>query len=315
MKSILITYILMSISTYAYDIITPIPIQSIYDNDKALLGKKLFYDVQLSGDANISCSSCHRLDQGGASHRRYPLSGDGHVGVLNSPTVLNTIYSFTHMRDGSAHSLQEQVLLSIQSPAQMGADIESVVTRLRLDDDYQREFAKSYPDAITSDNIVDAIVEFEKALTTPNSRFDKYLRGEKSAISKYEIEGYRLFIANGCTSCHNGVNIGSNLYQRVGIAKQYTHSEIDSKHELGRFNITKNIDDKYMVKVPTLRNIELTAPYLHNGSLSNLRITVNFMLEYQVGILTNPDDILKIVAFLRTLTGENPKIMQGNDEK
>jgi len=315
MKLTLALSIFASLSILASDVITPIPLTHGYDRDKALLGKMLFHDVRLSRDNSISCSSCHLLDQGGVNSTKYSIGVDGQKGTLNSPTVLNAVYNLTQMRAGSAKNLQEQAHMAITNPIEMDTDMKSIVSKLNLDSKYRRKFIKMYSDAITGENILDAIAEFEKALTTPNSRFDRYLRGEQDAMNAYELEGYRLFKENGCTSCHNGVNIGSNLYQRIGISREFIHHDSDSSHELGRFNVTQKIDDKFMVKVPTLRNIDLTAPYLHNGSLSNLRSVVSFMLEYQVGVVDNQDETLKIVAFLKTLTGQTPEILKSDNEK
>lgn len=163
-----------------------------------------------------------------------------------------------------------------------------------------------YSDTIKKEYIIDAIVEFEKALITPNSKFDRYLKGESTILSHIEKEGFKLFKSYGCISCHNGVNIGGNLFQKVGIVKQIPNEN----RYLGRYNVTKNEEDKYFYKVPTLRNIELTAPYLHSGEIKTLREAVMFMMEYQIGVKPNNVDITHIMAFLRTLTGNKPKIME-----
>lgn len=312
-RSIVVIFFLMS--SLMSDTITAIPLDNSYDKKKAYLGKKLFYDVRLSGDNSISCSNCHNLYQGGANSTKYSFGVGGQMGHINTPTVFNAVYNFAQMWEGSAKNLKEQALMPITNPIEMNATVRDVVFKLKQDIKYKKEFDEIYDDSITGDNILDAIAEFEKALTTPNSRFDKYLRGDKSAISKYEADGYRLFKEYGCISCHNGVNLGSNLYQTIGVVKPYTDKSIDAKYNLGRYNFTKKVDDKYMFKVPTLRNIELTAPYLHNGSLKDLKSVVKFMLEYQVGVSISEDNINKLVAFLKTLTGEKPYILRSKNEK
>ena len=290
---------------YASDLIEPIPLELDYDKPKALLGKKLFHDKRLSRDNTISCESCHRLEEGGDDNLQYSFGVDGQVGTINSPTVFNAHYNFVQFWDGRAKDLKAQARHPIENPIEMGISMDIVLKKLQQDVGYRSQFKALYDDGLTKDNILDAIVEFEKALITPNARFDQYLRGDKTALTQEEREGFELFKENGCISCHNGVNIGGNLYQKVGIMKTY----IDDQNIQGRYSITKNEKDKYFFKVPTLRNIALTEPYLHDGSQKSLEEVVKFMLRYQLGMPSEKDEIKKITAFLRTLTGENPKIM------
>lgn len=198
------------------------------------------------------------------------------------------------------------MLIPLHNPNEMNSDIHKVVEKLKKSQEYKNLFQKVYSDTIKKEYIIDAIVEFEKALITPNSKFDRYLKGESTILSHIEKEGFKLFKSYGCISCHNGVNIGGNLFQKVGIVKQIPN---ENKY-LGRYNVTKNEEDKYFYKVPTLRNIELTAPYLHSGEIKTLREAVMFMMEYQIGVKPNNVDITHIMAFLRTLTGNKPKIME-----
>lgn len=198
------------------------------------------------------------------------------------------------------------MLIPLHNPNEMNSDIHKVVEKLKKSQEYKNLFQKVYNDTIKKEYIIDAIVEFEKALITPNSKFDRYLKGESTILSHIEKEGFKLFKSYGCISCHNGVNIGGNLFQKVGIVKQIPN---ENKY-LGRYNVTKNEEDKYFYKVPTLRNIELTAPYLHSGEIKTLREAVMFMMEYQIGVKPNNVDISHIMAFLRTLTGNKPKIME-----
>ncbi|MEA1915196.1 MAG: cytochrome c peroxidase [Campylobacterota bacterium] len=297
------------------EVITPIPFKIEYDKSKAVLGKKLFSDTRLSKDDTVSCASCHILQSGGDGDMQYSFGIDGQIGVLNSPTVLNAVFNFSQMMDGAAKDLNNQIHFPITNPIEMGTNYEDIISKLKKDKEYQDLFKKNYDQGINKESINDAITQFQSALITPNSRFDQYLRGDKSALSEEELEGFNLFKKNGCTACHNGVNIGSNLYQRVGILKPYVHDESDTTHELGRYNVTKKEHDKYLIKVPTLRNIELTAPYLHNGKMKTLKSAVDFMLRYQVGIKPDNEDTQKIVKFLKTLTGDTPHILRQYNEK
>lgn len=185
----------------------------------------------------------------------------------------------------------------------MGTNFNEVVLKLKNDDFYKKEFNRLYKNGMVEENIKDAIVEFEKALTTPNSKFDRYLRGEKNSLNKDELKGYTLFKDYGCISCHNGVNIGGNIMQKIGILEKF------NTDDYGLYNITKNEEDKYYFKVPSLRNIELTSPYFHDGRVNTLDEAVKVMLQLQVGFPLEEENIENIVKFLKTLTGEKPKII------
>lgn len=311
----IILLLTISLVNIIAEVITPIPLDIAYDKQKATLGKKLFYDTKLSKDNTVSCQSCHLLSNGGDGDIQYSFGVNGSVGVLNSPTVLNAVFNFSQMRDGSAKDLADQVHFPITNPIEMGSSYKDIIIKLKKDEEYQRLFKNSYEEGINKENINDALAQFQTALITPNARFDRYLKGDKDALDSDEIDGFNLFKSNGCTACHNGVNIGSNLYQKIGILTPYLDADEDEKHELGRYNFTKKEHDKHLVKVPTLRNIALTAPYLHNGSLETLNHVVRFMLRYQVGIEQSDENVKKIVKFLKTLTGDTPIILKKNFEK
>lgn len=307
-QSLLFIFLLFN-NLYGVGLITPIPIDFEYDEQKAHLGKKLFHDSRLSGNNNISCASCHILSDGGDDNISLARGIEGQVGIRNSPTVLNSRYNFTQFWDGRAKDLQEQAEGPVLNPIEMNSSFKEIIEKLSQDQEYKTLFNSIYEDGITALNITEAIAEFEKALVTPNSKFDQYLRGDKSALTKDEKEGYKLFQNYGCIACHNGVNIGGNLFQKIGVIKNFSVSP----KEFGRFSITKDEKDKQVFKVPSLRNIELTAPYFHDGSILTLKEAVSTMLDYQVGIVLDEQDIDKIVVFLKTLTGESPKIMQENN--
>ncbi len=303
MQKLLIIITLIS-SLYSSDLISPIPTNEDYDINKALLGKKLFHEKRLSVDNTISCASCHIITEGGDDNRKFSIGVNNKKGNVNSPTVLNSRYNLSQFWDGRAKDLKEQALGPIHNPLEMNNDFKNIISKLKNDDYYKNAF-KIYKDGMTQDNILDAIVEFEKALVTPHSKFDRYLLGDKDILSTEEKEGFELFKDYGCISCHNGVNIGGNLYQKMGIIKEY---KIKSGN-LGRYNVTKNEEDKYYFKVPTLRNIEHTSPYMHDGSEENLKETIKVMIEYQVGIIPTDEEIYKIELFLKTLNGNTPVIM------
>ena len=297
-------YLLLSVGLFSQELITPIPLTPQYDYEKALLGKKLFFDTRLSHDNTISCASCHFLDEGGDDNIAVSIGIDGKKGVRNTPTVLNAVYNVNQFWDGRAKDLKEQIKGPIHTSFEMGSSFDEIIEKLSKDSDYRKRFGSLYRDLITGDNISDAIAEFEKTLITPNARFDKFLRGDKKALNADELNGYRIFKEYGCISCHNGVNIGGNLMQKMGALEKYETSDF------GRFNITKKEIDRYYFKVPSLRNVELTAPYSHDGSITTLKSAVEIVLKYQVGIHLKDKEVEDIVKFLKTLTGESVKIIE-----
>lgn len=281
--------------------LVPIPTNVKVDDKKVALGEKLFFDKILSKDKTLSCASCHNLQHNGADTTQYTEGIEGKFGFFNVPTVYNAVYNFRQFWDGRAKNLKEQALNPITNPFEMGNSLPVVLYELKENSDYPRLFKAIYKDGITENNLADVLAEYEKTLITPNSRFDQYLRGELNTLSIKELEGYRLFKTKGCISCHNGVNIGGNLYNKFGIFK-------DAKsRELGRYNSTHKEQDKYVFKVPSLRNIALTAPYMHDGRAETLEDAVNIMSKYQLGRPMQKDELESIVLFLETLTGEFPQ--------
>ena len=299
MKLIIIIFILLS-NILARDI-TPIPLKVTDVNPaKVKLGKKLFFDPILSKNNTIACVNCHILSDGGDDNRQFSIGINGQIGNINSPTVFNARYNFVQFWNGRAKDLQDQAKGPIENPIEMGNTFSNLIKTLK-NSPYKAEFDSIYKDGITKENITDAIAEYKKTLITPDAPFDKYLRGDKNAITKIQKEGYELFKSKGCISCHNGINIGGNLYAKFGVFKQA------KSKSLGRYEVTKNPLDKYFFKVPTLRNIARTSPYLHDGRYKTLNDVVKFMIEYQLGRKAKQEDIDKIVAFLVSLTGKFPK--------
>ncbi len=280
--------------------ITPLPRSVLVNPVKVQLGKALFFDPILSADGTISCASCHDLYNGGDDGQRFSIGIRGQRGTINAPTVLNALFNFRQFWDGRAKDLQEQAAGPIVNPVEMGNNFPDLIEKLKHSP-YQAQFAEIYDEGITQATITDAIAEFEKTLITPDAPFDRYLRGEKDAITEEQKEGYALFRLKGCIACHHGRNVGGNMYNKFGIIQR-----VDDDN-LGRYNITKNPSDKYFFKVPSLRNVTKTAPYFHNGSAKNLRAAVVFMAKYQVGRPISADEVDKIVAFLHALEGNIPE--------
>lgn len=281
----------------AIEVITPIPLNVNIDVKKADLGKELFFDVRLSKDDTISCHSCHLLNQGGVDNKKLSVGVEGKLSIINTPTVFNSSFSFTQFWNGRSKNLHEQVFGPISDPNEMAMSFEELEIKLRKTD-YLKKFFSIYKDGITINNIADAIVEYEKTLITPNSPFDKYLRGDETAISDKAKRGYQIFKEQGCIACHHGRNVGGNLYAKFGVV-----SEVETKSK-GRYEVTKNEEDLYYFKVPSLRNIELTYPYLHDGRFETLEDTVKFMANYQLGKSLDKEQISDIISFLVSLTGE-----------
>ena len=280
--------------------IVPLPASVKVDTKKAELGKKLFFDPVLSVDNTISCSTCHDLKNGGDDGLKYSFGIEGKEGDINSPTVYNVVYNFRQFWNGRAKNLAQQAKGPILNPVEMGNSFKHLIKTLK-ETKYKKEFQNIYVDGITEENIVDAIAEYEKTLITPNSPFDKYLRGDVSAITKQQKEGYELFKSKGCIACHHGINIGGNLYNKFGVMQ-------DAKSKrFGRYEVTKREMDRYYFKVPSLRNIEKTAPYLHDGRFKTLDEVVKFMAYYQLGHIITQSEVDKIVAFLHSLNGELPE--------
>ncbi|MFY9089873.1 cytochrome-c peroxidase [Arcobacter aquimarinus] len=293
----IIFILFFNVILFSKEPITPIPLEIDFDKEKANLGKELFFDPILSKDNTISCHSCHILEQGGDDNLQFSFGVDGKVGNMNSPTVFNSTFNFVQFWDGRAKNLQEQVQGPITNEVEMSHTFEEIIKILN-NTEYKEKFRKIYKDGVTKNNITDSLAQFQKTLITPNSPFDKYLRGDKNAISKEQKQGYELFKNQGCIACHHGVNVGGNLYAKFGLISEL---QSDSK---GRYEVTKNELDKYYFKVPTLRNIELTSPYLHDGRIEELEDVVKFMAHYQLGKSLSEEEAKKIVLFLKSLTGD-----------
>jgi cytochrome c peroxidase len=282
---------------------TPIPQPPALDPRRLALGEKLFKEVKLSADNTLACVSCHDLGRGGVDRQKVSTGVGGAKGEINAPTVFNSSLSFVQFWNGRAATLEEQAAGPIHNPLEMASDWKIILPKLQADPDYVDEFSFAYRDGLTSANILNALATFERSLLTPDSRFDRYLRGE-IALSKEEQTGYRLFRDLGCAACHQGVLLGGNMYQRFGVLREYYRDKTPNKADLGRYNVTSQEADRHVFKVPSLRNIALTAPYFHDASASTLEEAVTIMGRYQLGRELAAQDVQHIVAFLHTLTGQ-----------
>jgi cytochrome c peroxidase len=285
------------------------PVEGL-NEDKVALGKKLFHDKNLSGDGTISCSSCHTISEGGDDGQVTSTGINHQEGPINSPTVLNAHLNVDQFWDGRADDLQSQASGPIANDVEMGSSMTATIDYLDDVEPYSAAFQEIYDGEITEETVTDAIAEFEKTLTTPNAPFDQWLQGDDSALSEQERRGLQTFIDVGCPTCHVGPGLGGTMYQKMGLVKDYFEmrgGEITDA-DLGRYNVTEKESDKHRFKVPLLRNIELTAPYFHDGSRESLDEAVKIMADIQLGQDLSEQQVDDIVAFLESLTGDLPDI-------
>lgn len=285
--------------------IQAIPVNIAINSNKVALGEKLFQDVRLSKDKQVSCLSCHSFSMGGADRRARSIGVSGALTYVNTPTVFNSRFNFRFNWDGKFENLFEHLDALMSNPKTMGIEWDKTIQMLQQDSDYARLFKQIYSDGLTKTNIKDAIVAYELSLYTPNSRFDRYLQGERQALTADEQKGYQLFKAYGCISCHQGVNVGGNMFQPFGAIGNYFADRGNiTEADYGRYNVTKKEADRYVFRVPSLRNVALSAPYFHDGSAKTLEQAIAIMTKYQLGRPLSKEQIELIAQFLRTLTGE-----------
>jgi cytochrome c peroxidase len=284
--------------------IQPIEMPTDLDAGKVELGKKLFFDPRLSKSGWISCNSCHNLSMGGTDNL---VSSIGHgwvEGPINAPSVLNASYNIAQFWDGRAKDLIEQAMGPIANPGEMASSHELAVNVLNTIPGYVTEFSDVYGAApITIDRVTDAIAEFERTLVTPDSRFDQWLKGDEDALTEEEKDGYKLFKITGCIGCHNGPSVGGSAFQKMGSFNRFE----TTNPSIGRQSVTGERADRMRFKVPNLRNVELTYPYFHDGSVRTLEEAVNTMVWVQLNRHFSEEGTAKVVAFLRTLTGKQPE--------
>lgn len=320
----LIVLIFLSQFSWSQGIVSPIPKKPPVPKDnpqtkeKIELGKMLFFDPRLSYNGTVSCNSCHNVMTDGADGRAVSVGVNGHKGGRGAPTVLNSAFLSVQFWDGRAKSLEEQAKGPLINPIEMGnKDHGQVVSRLKKIPGYVKKFAKVFKgkEVLTIDNVAKAIASYERTLITPNSPFDRYLKGYKKGLSSKAKKGWETFQKVGCVTCHNGTNFaGPALPEGTGYFMKfptYPNTKYDKKYkftkDLGRYDQTKQEADKNMWRVPTLRNIALTAPYFHNGAVETLDEAVRVMAKTQLDKTLNVRQVSQIVDFLESLTGKMPK--------
>ena len=291
--------------------IRPIPDSVAVDAAKVQLGKELYHDTRLSGDGTISCASCHAIETAGVDNHQFSDGIGGQLGGINAPTSYNSVFNFVQFWDGRAATLAEQAAGPPLNPVEMGSkSFDEIAARLSADADFCKRFLASYPEGLNEKTITDAIAEYEKTLLTPNSPFDRYLKGDKNAMTAEQIEGYAIFKDYKCATCHAGVNMGGLSYELMGQRANYFQDrEMNAKSGLtdsdnGRWAQTKVERDRYRFKTPTLRNVALTWPYYHDGSVATLEKAIEMMAEYQVGRKMSEAEIGKVKSFLDAQTGQ-----------
>ena len=298
--------VLCAAPVMATEPVQPIAPAKITNPGQVELGKKLWFDPRLSKSGFISCNSCHNLSMGGSDNLKSSIGDRWQQGPINSPTVLNSSLNLAQFWDGRAKDLKEQAGGPIANPGEMAFTHELAVDLLRSIPQYVQEFKTVFGhDKLTIAEVTTAIAAFEETLVTPNSRFDQWLQGDKKALKNDELAGYKLFKDSGCVACHNGPNLGGNSFQKMGIVEPYKTTSTAE----GRSAVTGNDADRFNFKVPTLRNVELTYPYFHDGSADTLAQAVDVMGRLQLGRKFSDDENGKIVAFLKTLTGDQPQMV------
>jgi len=285
--------------------ISPVAEANVVDVAKIALGEALFHDRSLSRGNVVACVSCHQLDQGGADQHESPMGIDGRLLDFNSPTIFNAALNFRLNWRGNFRTLEEQNEAVLIDPRVMGTNWDELLTKLRADPNHVGAFVAVYGAPPERTTVLDALAAFQRSLVTANARFDRYLRGERSAITAEEERGYRLFKAYGCIACHQGRNVGGNLFQQFGIfSDPFADKPRITEADLGRFTVTRQVADLYVFRVPSLRNVAVTAPYFHDGRTPSLPQAVEVMARKQLGRELPQQDVQSIVTFLRTLTGE-----------
>ncbi|HAT86131.1 MAG TPA: cytochrome C peroxidase [Rhizobiales bacterium] len=300
----------------AKDMFKPIPsvVPAVKDNavtgEKVELGKMLFFDPRLASSGLISCNTCHNLGMGGDDNLETSIGHGWQKGPRNAPTVFNAVFNAAQFWDGRAEDLKAQAKGPVQAGVEMASTPARVEATLASLPDYVERFGKAFPGEekpVNFDNMAKAIEAFEATLITPASRFDQFLEGNTKVLTTMEQEGLKLFMDKGCASCHGGVNLGGEGYYAFGVVEK-PGADILPAGDKGRFAVTQTADEEYVFRAGPLRNIELTAPYFHSGKVWDLEQAVAIMGTSQLGEKLADNEIKAITAFLKTLTGEQPKV-------
>ncbi|TCL74842.1 cytochrome c peroxidase [Rhizobium sp. BK251] len=295
-----------SSSDSQFEPITPLADPPPLDPAKVALGERLFSDPILSSKNELACSSCHDLNAGGTVSLKRTIGYNGKMHRFNAPTIFNVANNYRLGWRGNFTSLEEQNEAVLLDPNLMASEWKTLLPKLRDSKSYGPEFQRVYGREIDRQSLLDALTTFQRSLVTPNARFDQFLRGDRNAITADEARGYALFKSYGCISCHQGSNVGGNIFQKFGIFAEAmpVNSDAGNDGNLGRWTITGRDTDRGVFRVPSLRNVEVTAPYFHDGRVGTLPEAVKIMARSQLGLTVDDRDVASIVAFLKTLTGE-----------
>lgn len=288
--------------------VKPISVEQSQESPQKLkFGAKLYVDKRLSSKNSLSCAACHNLEKGGADGLPFPSSVVGMNGRLNTPSVFNSRYNFRQFWNGRAHNLNELLASHLEDSALECSD--ALIAKLGRDPEYIKLSSQAYPDKpFSKELVVDALAAYVGSLTTPSCNFDRYLKGER-VLSAEAIAGWRLFQEKGCVTCHSGVNLGGMSFEKIGLKADYfayrlkKHQIAESDVDAGRFNVTKVPSDRGKFKVPSLRNVALTSPYFHDGSVKDLAEAVQLMSEFQLDEKLSEKETEELVEFLKSLSG------------
>lgn len=287
-------------------VVTALPNKVVLNDRKVSLGEKLFKDPLIS-PAQFSCDTCHMLENYGIDALDRSITVQGGQDLMNTPSVYNVGFNQFFTWTGHLQSLEEQLDDVVNNVKHFNSSWSYIETQLKKSPDYPGLFSAIYPQGITRDTVTDAIVEFERSLITPGSRFDQYIQGDEKALNAEEQKGYRLFKDYGCIACHQGINLGGNLRIKFGIVENpFSNNKNQTSLDRGLESKTGNPEDRYVFRVPSLRNVAVTGPYFHGGAIDDLAEAVSIMARYQLGRDIPENDQQMIVSFLHTLTGQLP---------
>jgi cytochrome c peroxidase len=295
--------------------LSPLPAAPLVDARRSAVGMKLFSTVSLSSDGLVSCATCHPVDRAGADGFVHSRGANGHETPLNTPTIYNVSFNFRFNWNGAYESLEDA--LDAPIALTLGTTWSAIEDKLRTDAEWRASFERAYPDGVTTANIKDALSRYIDTLITPDARLDQFLRGDIDALTSDERRGYESFKALGCSTCHQGANVGGNMFQRLGVMHDYFQARVEhggpapTAADLGRYETTKQHSDRHVFRVPSLRNVALTPPYFHDGSVPTLELAVVEMGYVQLGKRLSQEEVTLLVAFLKTLTGLPTQTVRG----
>jgi cytochrome c peroxidase len=283
----------------------PLPIAVDFNRARAELGEQLFRDPRLSGDGKVACADCHHAEHGLADDAPHSAVANRPATAVNSPTMYNVRFLHKLSWGGKYESLETHLDALIANPKVMASSWQRASLQVSAAPSYVVRFAAAFREGVTPQNVREALLEYERSLVTPNAPFDRFLRGDANAIPEEAKQGFGLFKSYGCASCHQGMAVGGNLFERFGVLRDFFADRgVVTSADWGRFNVTSRESDRFVFRVPSLRNVALTAPYFHDGSAPTLEAAVGTMARYQLGRELDAKDKRLLVAFLRSLTGE-----------